>query len=149
MIADATSKYDGDRAQEIRVWGRRRLLILKDILPDSDGVEVQLLGSGMPSFWTVHVDGVELMPRERSQASNVSVVREARQRLRYEMQRYSFLFAYKYLSFRQCPNAAVMHLTPALDALRMTDFDMYLLPLLNGQKQPNRNKFSLLSLASA
>lgn len=60
VITDATSKYDGDRAQEIRVWGRRRLLILKDILPDSDGVEVQLLGSGMPSFWTVHVDGVEL-----------------------------------------------------------------------------------------
>ena len=60
VIADATSKFDGDRAQEIRVWGRRRLLILKDILPDSDGVEVQLLGSGMPSFWTVHVDGVEL-----------------------------------------------------------------------------------------
>ncbi len=60
VITDATSKYDGDRAQEIRVWGRRRLLILKDILPDSAGVEVQLLGSGMPSFWTVHVDGVEL-----------------------------------------------------------------------------------------
>jgi hypothetical protein len=60
VIIDTTSNYDGDRSQEIRVWGRRRLLILKDILPDSDRVEVQLLGSGMPSFWTIHVDGVEL-----------------------------------------------------------------------------------------
>jgi hypothetical protein len=60
VITDVNSKYDGDRVQEIRVWGRRRLLILKDILPDSDGVEVQLLGSGMPSFWNIHIDGIQL-----------------------------------------------------------------------------------------
>jgi hypothetical protein len=42
------------------VWGRRRLLILKDVLPDASALEVRLLGSGMPSFWTLRVDEVEL-----------------------------------------------------------------------------------------
>lgn len=60
IVVDHTSKYTGPRAEEIRVWGRRRLLILKDVLPDATSLEVRLLGSGMPSFWTVHVDDVEL-----------------------------------------------------------------------------------------
>lgn len=60
VVVDHTSKYTGTRAEEIRVWGRRRLLILKDVLPDSTSLDVRLLGSGMPSFWTVHVDDVEL-----------------------------------------------------------------------------------------
>ena len=60
VVVDHTSKYTGTRAEEIRVWGRRRLLILKDVLPDSTSLDVRLLGSGMPSFWTVYVDDVEL-----------------------------------------------------------------------------------------
>ncbi len=60
VVVDHTSKYMGARPEEIRVWGRRRLLILKDILPDATSLDVRLLGSGMPSFWTVHVDDVEL-----------------------------------------------------------------------------------------
>lgn len=60
VVVDHTSKYTGDRPEEIRVWGRRRLLILKDVLPDVTSLDVRLLGSGMPSFWTVHVDDVEL-----------------------------------------------------------------------------------------
>lgn len=60
VVVDHTSKYSGPRTEEIRVWGRRRLLILKDVLPDAASLEVRLLGSGMPSFWTVHVDDVEL-----------------------------------------------------------------------------------------
>jgi hypothetical protein len=60
VVVDHTSKYTGTRAEEIRVWGRRRLLILKGVLPDSTSIDVRLLGSGMPSFWTVHVDDVEL-----------------------------------------------------------------------------------------
>lgn len=60
IVVDHTSKYTGQRAEEIRVWGRRRLLILKDVLPDATSLEIRLLGSGMPSFWTVCVDDVEL-----------------------------------------------------------------------------------------
>ena len=60
VVVDHTSKYTGPHEEEIRVWGRRRLLILKDILPDATSLEVRLLGSGMPSFWTVRVDAVEL-----------------------------------------------------------------------------------------
>jgi hypothetical protein len=60
VVVDHTSKYTGPRAEEIRVWGRRRLLILKDLLPDTTSIDVRLLGSGMPSFWTVRVDDVEL-----------------------------------------------------------------------------------------
>ena len=60
VVVDHTSKYTGARPEEIRVWGRRRLLILKDVLPDATSLDVRLLGSGMPSFWTVHVDDVEL-----------------------------------------------------------------------------------------
>ena len=33
---------------------------LQDLLPDAASLDVRLLGSGMPSFWTVHVDEVEL-----------------------------------------------------------------------------------------
>jgi len=60
VVVDHTSKYTGTRPEAIRVWGRRRLLILKDLLPDATSLDVRLLGSGMPSFWTVHVDDVEL-----------------------------------------------------------------------------------------
>lgn len=60
VVVDHTSKYAGPRAEEIRVWGRRRLLVLKDVFPDATSLDVRLLGSGMPSFWTVRVDDVEL-----------------------------------------------------------------------------------------
>jgi hypothetical protein len=60
VVVDYTSKYAGSRFEEIRVWGRRRLQILKEVLPDAEWLDVRLLGSGMPSFWTVHVDDVEL-----------------------------------------------------------------------------------------
>jgi hypothetical protein len=60
VVVDHTSKYTGARPEEIRVWGRRRLLILKDVLPDVTSLDVRLLGSGMPSFWTLRVDEVEL-----------------------------------------------------------------------------------------
>jgi hypothetical protein len=36
------------------------LAVLKDILVGTDRVKVHFLGSGMPSFWTVIKDGVEL-----------------------------------------------------------------------------------------
>jgi hypothetical protein len=45
------SIYQGKTAQEIRIWGRRRLFILERLLPIAKSFKVSLLGSGMPSFW--------------------------------------------------------------------------------------------------
>lgn len=45
------SIYEGKIAQEIRIWGRRRLFILERLLPVAKSFKVSLLGSGMPSFW--------------------------------------------------------------------------------------------------
>ena len=56
---DQESKFTGDKAQEIRIWGRRRLKVLKDLLTGAERLHVRLLGSGMPSFWSVTQDGVE------------------------------------------------------------------------------------------
>jgi len=60
VFTDDWCKYSGDTSVEIRVWGRRRLAVLRDILVQADRVKVHLLGSGMPSFWTVIKDGIEL-----------------------------------------------------------------------------------------
>jgi len=62
--------YSGEIEQEIRVWGRRRLKVLRDILTDIDEVEVRLIGSGMPTFWTVKREGVELTVGLSSWTSN-------------------------------------------------------------------------------
>ncbi|MEQ1505924.1 MAG: SWIM zinc finger family protein, partial [Myxococcota bacterium] len=45
------STHDARSAAEIRVWGRRRLLVLERLIPVARSVSVVLLGSGMPSFW--------------------------------------------------------------------------------------------------
>ncbi len=50
-----TYTYTGETAQEIRIWGRRRLFVLKDLLPYTERVDVKLLGTGMPSYWTVQM----------------------------------------------------------------------------------------------
>lgn len=45
--------YQGRSAQVIRVWGRRRLMLLRRFLPMVQTVDVYLLGSGLPSFWVL------------------------------------------------------------------------------------------------
>ena len=52
-IQEREHRWMGESAQEIRIWGRRRLLTFEDMLPFADRVGVKLLGSGMPSYWTV------------------------------------------------------------------------------------------------
>ena len=60
VFADDWFSYEGSTSTEIRIWGRRRLFVLKDILVHADKVRVHFLGSGMPSFWTVINDDIEL-----------------------------------------------------------------------------------------
>lgn len=58
--------YEGDRAETIAVWGRRRLLSLARALPlaqlaggaGGGHVDVSLLGSGLPSVWRADLGGV-------------------------------------------------------------------------------------------
>ena len=45
------SIYKGPRQEEIRLWGRRRLHILERLIPVTKKFTVNLLGSGMPSFF--------------------------------------------------------------------------------------------------
>lgn len=45
------SIYNGKSAEEIRLWGRRRLLILERLIPVMQKLTVHLLGNGMPSFF--------------------------------------------------------------------------------------------------
>ena len=49
--------YQGETEGEIRIWGRRRLFVLKELLPYSEKVQIKLLGTGMPSYWTVESEG--------------------------------------------------------------------------------------------
>ncbi|WP_435011398.1 hypothetical protein P12x_002707 [Tundrisphaera lichenicola] len=53
--------YEGPKAESIRVWGRDRLLVLARLLPLLDEAEVYLLGSGLPSFWSIRMGEMRLM----------------------------------------------------------------------------------------
>lgn len=45
------SIYEGSAEKEIRIWGRRRLLLLERLIPVAQRFRVVLLGSGLPSFY--------------------------------------------------------------------------------------------------
>lgn len=45
------SRYEGSEPQEIRLWGRRRLLLLERLIPVAQKFTVTLLGTGMPAFF--------------------------------------------------------------------------------------------------
>lgn len=53
--------YDGPRAEEIKVWGRRRLFPLARVLPLAERVEVELLGTGLPSVWMAPCGGLRFV----------------------------------------------------------------------------------------
>ncbi|MEI6694287.1 MAG: SWIM zinc finger family protein [Actinomycetes bacterium] len=60
-IVESDHIYQGRQPQRIRIWGRRRLVLLEPLLHEVQDVDVSLLGSGMPSFWSVKVAGMELL----------------------------------------------------------------------------------------
>ncbi len=45
--------FQGRQAKVVRIWGRRRLMLLRRMLPFVHEVEAHLLGSGLPSFWVL------------------------------------------------------------------------------------------------
>jgi hypothetical protein len=52
-VVDRGPAYDGRQAHDVRVWGRQRLQAFEPLLPEAAVVRARLLGSGMPSFWSV------------------------------------------------------------------------------------------------
>ena len=60
-IALHARPYDGPKTESIRVWGRDRLRVLARLLPLLDEAEVYLLGSGLPSFWSVRMGEMRLL----------------------------------------------------------------------------------------
>lgn len=54
------SVYRGPSVEPIRIWGRRRLAVLERALPLAERVSVHLLGTGLPSFWLVHMGEMTL-----------------------------------------------------------------------------------------
>jgi hypothetical protein len=59
MVLPGTS-YAGPRTEAIRTWGRDRLRVLARLLPLIERAEVYLLGTGLPSFWVLHLGGMRL-----------------------------------------------------------------------------------------
>lgn len=49
------SIFNGNESHEIRLWGRRRLLMLERLIPVAQRITVTLLGTGMPSFFEAHL----------------------------------------------------------------------------------------------
>jgi len=45
------SIYTGNKEDTIRIWGRRRIMILERLIPVARNFKVVLLGSGLPSFF--------------------------------------------------------------------------------------------------
>ena len=53
VMASTAGNFKGRASRVIRLWGRRRLMLIKRLLPFVKEVEVHLLGSGLPSFWVL------------------------------------------------------------------------------------------------
>jgi SWIM zinc finger len=55
-IVCARSLYLGGTPHEVRVWGRRRLLVLERLIPVARKFTVHLLGTGLPSFYVADLN---------------------------------------------------------------------------------------------
>ncbi len=55
-VREPNISYEG-AARTVRIWGRRRLSVLSELLPHAQSVEVRLLGDGLPSFWALELEG--------------------------------------------------------------------------------------------
>jgi hypothetical protein len=60
VITATTGPYKGRASRVVRLWGRRRLMLLRRLLPFTGEVEIHLLGSGLPSFWVLRAGTVTL-----------------------------------------------------------------------------------------
>jgi hypothetical protein len=52
-IVTSAGVYTGRTPEVVRIWGRRRLLLLRRLLPFAESIDVHLLGAGLPSFYVL------------------------------------------------------------------------------------------------
>ncbi len=52
--------FTGEENRKIKVWGRRRLRVLGNLLSIVPELKVRLIDSGMPSFWSIEIEDVVL-----------------------------------------------------------------------------------------
>jgi hypothetical protein len=57
----SNAPYTATRSEIIRTWGRDRLQVLARLLPILDSAEVYLLGTGLPSFWSIRMGPIRLI----------------------------------------------------------------------------------------
>ena len=60
IITEYQHIFRSSQSQSIRIWGRKRLQMLKDLLPHAFEVRVDLLGTGLPSFWCITTNNIKL-----------------------------------------------------------------------------------------
>jgi len=60
VLETGAGPFTGRAPAMLRIWGRRRLMLLRRLLPFIDKVEVHLLGSGLPSFYVLRAGPVRL-----------------------------------------------------------------------------------------
>jgi hypothetical protein len=56
-----STPYPGKKAETVRTWGRDRLRVLARLLPLMDDADVYLLGTGLPSFWSIRMGEMRLL----------------------------------------------------------------------------------------
>ena len=54
------SVYQGPVHAEVRMWGRRRLLLLERLIGVAHSFSVHLMGTGLPSFWIANLPDMQL-----------------------------------------------------------------------------------------
>ena len=60
VFTTSEEPFKGRAARLVRVWGRRRLMTVRRLLPFVESVDIYLLGSGMPSFWVFRAGDITL-----------------------------------------------------------------------------------------
>lgn len=60
VLTTDAGPYKGKTPAMIRIWGRRRLMLLRRLLPFVESVELHLLGSGLPSFYVLRAGAIRL-----------------------------------------------------------------------------------------
>jgi hypothetical protein len=60
VLPSSAGVYKGRVSRVVRLWGRRRLMLVRRLLPFIERVEVHVLGSGLPSFWVLRAGPITL-----------------------------------------------------------------------------------------
>lgn len=59
-VIETAEPYTGDRPEVVRIWGRRRWMLARRLLPFVTEAKLHLLGSGLPSFLVLRGEGIAL-----------------------------------------------------------------------------------------